>query len=385
MARFGQRRRKRRRLYRIQRRTRPGAAPGTVAVDPHAHATAVDLFGYGPDGYVEEKNVTPERVVECLAAWPITWVNVEGLADAGILRRLADIFRLHPLVREDVVNVHQRPKVEQYDGQLFIVTRMMSLSTEGEEIESEQLSIVFGERFVVTFQDRPGDVLDPVRERIRAGAAIRRSGADYLAYALVDAVVDHYFPLLERYGERLEALEEETIASPDGVTLAKIHQAKRDLLLLRRSAWPQRDALAELSRDSLPLVSASTRVYLRDCYDHSVQVIDLLESFREMASALLEIHVSMLSNRLNEVMKVLTIFSTIFIPLTFVTSLYGMNFDPNASPWNMPELRWAYGYPFVLAVMLAVAVVTFGYIYRKGWVGKTAHVRRDVDRSRDVE
>lgn len=384
MARSGQRRRKRR-LYRIQRRTRPGAAPGTVAVDPHAHATAVDLFGYGPDGYIEEKNVTPERVVACLAAWSITWVNVEGLADAAVLRRLADIFRLHPLVREDVVNVHQRPKVEQYDDQLFIVTRMMSLSAEGEEIESEQLSIVLGEKSVVTFQDRPGDVLDPVRERIRAGAAIRRSGADYLAYALVDAVVDHYFPLLERYGERLEALEVDVIASPDGVTLAKIHQAKRDLLLLRRSAWPQRDALAELSRDSLPLVSASTRVYLRDCYDHSVQVIDLLESFREMASALLEIHVSMLSNRLNEVMKVLTIFSTIFIPLTFITSLYGMNFDPDASPWNMPELRWAYGYPFVLALMLAVAVTTFGYIYRKGWIGRAAHLRSDVDRSRDIE
>jgi magnesium transporter len=375
MARPGQRRRSHRRLYRIQRRTLPGAPPGTVAVDPQAHATSVDLFGYGPDGYVEEKNVTAERVVECLATWPITWVNVEGLADAGMLRRIGDIFRLHPLVREDVVNQHQRPKVEAYDDQLFIITRMLSIREQGEEVESEQLSVVLGEGFVVTFQDRPGDVLDPVRERIRAGMPLRRNGPDHLAYALVDAVVDHYFPVLEVYGERLEALEQEVTAHPDAVTLAKIHQAKRDLLLLRRSAWPQRDALAQLSRDSLSLISPSTRVYLRDCYDHSVQVIDLLESFREMASGLLEIHVSMLSNRLNEVMKVLTIFSTIFIPLTFITSLYGMNFDPDVSPWNMPELRWAYGYPAVLVLMVAVAALTFGYIYRKGWIRKAAQER----------
>jgi len=341
-----------------------------VAVDPLARATVVDLFAYGPDGYVEERNVTPERVVECLATWPITWVNVEGLADAVILRRLAEIFRLHPLVREDVVNLHQRPKVEPYDDQLFVVTRMMSLGVQGDEVESEQLSIVLGASFVVTFQDRPpGDVLDPARERIRAGAPIRRSGPDHLAYALIDAVVDHYFPVLEHYGERLEALEEEVTARPGDDSLRKIHQAKHDLLLLRRAAWAQRDALAELSRDSLPLVSAPTRVYLRDCYDHSVQVIDLLETFREMASALLEIHVSMLSNRLNEVMKVLTIFSTLFIPLTFITSLYGMNFSPAASHWNMPELLWPYGYPFVLGLMLAVAALTFGYIYRKGWIG----------------
>lgn len=382
MGRSGQRRHARRRLYRIQRRTQPGAPPGTVAVDPQAHATAVDLFAYGPDGFVEEKNVTPERVVACLSAWPITWVNVEGLADAGTLKRLADIFRLHPLVREDIVNVHQRPKVEAYDDQLFIVTRMMSIGTQAEEVENEQLSIVLGKNFVITFQDRPGDVLDPVRERIRTGTPLRRSGPDHLAYALVDAVVDHYFPVLESYGERIEALEEEVTVRPDGVTLARIHQIKRDLLLLRRAAWPQRDALAELSRDSQTLISTSTRIYLRDCYDHCVQVIDLLESFREMATGLLEIHVSMLSNRLNEVMKVLTIFSTIFIPLTFITSLYGMNFDPNASAWNMPELRWAYGYPAALALMGAVAALTFGYIYRKGWIGQAARVRPENPLSR---
>ena len=361
-------RRRRRRYYRIQRRTRPGAPPGTVAVDPAAHATVIDLFGYGPNGFVEEKAVTPERVVRCLTEWPVTWVNVEGLGDANTLHRLAEIFSLHPLVREDVVNVHQRPKVEQYGDQLFVVTRMVTLS---EEIESEQLAIVFGSNFVATFQEIPGDVLDPVRERIRGAGQIRRAGPDYLAYALIDAVVDHYFPLLEQYGERIEALEEEVIASTDSAVLAKIHRSKHDLLLLRRSIWPQRDALAELVREPFSQISPATRIYLRDCYDHAVQVLDLLETYRETASALLDVHLSMLSNRMNEVMKVLTIFSAVFSPLMVITGIYGMNFDPDTSPWNMPELRWYYGYPLALASMGLVAGLTLAIVYWKGWFGTT--------------
>jgi magnesium transporter len=339
-----------------------------VAVDPGAHASVVDLFGYGPEGYVEEKAVTPERVVRCLGEWPVTWVNVEGLGDAGTLHRLAEIFSLHPLVREDVVNVHQRAKVEQYGDHLFIVTRMVTLN---EEIESEQLAIVLGNKFVATFQEKPGDVLDPVRERIRGAGPIRHAGPDALAYALIDAVVDHYFPVLERYGERIEELEEEVVSSASNQTvLAKIHQVKHDLLALRRAIWPQRDALSELIREPFAQIAAPTRIYLRDCYDHAVQVIDLLETYREAAGALLEIHVSMLSNRLNEVMKVLTVFSAIFSPLMVITGIYGMNFDPDSSKWNMPELRWVYGYPFALLLMGAVAALTFGYIYRKGWIGR---------------
>ena len=373
VARLRAQRRKRRRYYRIHRRTRPGAPPGTVAVDPGAHASVVDLFGYGPEGYVEEKAVTPERVVRCLSEWPVTWVNVEGLGDAGTLHRLAEIFSLHPLVREDVVNVHQRAKVEQYGDHLFIVTRMVTLN---EEIESEQLAIVLGNKFVATFQEKPGDVLDPVRERIRGAGPIRHAGPDALAYALIDAVVDHYFPVLERYGERIEELEEEVVSSMSNETvLAKIHQTKHDLLALRRAIWPQRDALAELIREPFAQIAAPTRIYLRDCYDHAVQVIDLLETYREAAGALLEIHVSMLSNRLNEVMKVLAIISAIFSPLMVITGIYGMNFDPDSSKWNMPELRWAYGYPYALLLLGAAAAIMFGYIYRKGWIGS-----RNADR-----
>ncbi len=367
-------RRRRRRYYRIQRRTRPGAAPGTVAVDPGAHATVVDLFGYGPDGFVEEKVVTPERVVRCLGEWPVTWVNVEGLGDAATLHKLAEIFGLHPLVREDVVNVHQRAKAEQYGDQLFMVTRMVTMN---EEIESEQLAIVLGTNFVATFQEIPGDVLDPVRERIRGAGQIRRAGPDYLAYALIDAVVDHYFPVLERYGERIEALEEEVIESTDSSVLARIHQSKRELLALRRAIWPQRDALAELVREPFERITPATRVYLRDCYDHAVQVIDLLETYRETTSSLLEIHLSMLSNRMNEVMKVLAVFSAVFSPLMVITGIYGMNFDPDSSPWNMPELRWVYGYPIVLAVMAVVAGLTLGYAFRRGWIGGRRQRGRD--------
>jgi magnesium transporter len=366
VARSRAQRRRRRRYYRIQRRTRPGAAPGTIAVDPGAHSTVIDLFGYGPDGFVEEKAVTPERVVRCLGEWPVTWVNVEGLGDAGTLHKLAEIFALHPLVREDVVNVHQRAKAEQYGDQLFIVTRMVTLN---EDIESEQLGIVLGTHFVATFQEVPGDVLDPVRERIRGAGQIRRAGPDYLAYALIDAVVDHYFPVLERYGERIETLEEEVVETADSAVLTRIHQTKRDLLALRRAIWPQRDALAELAREPFERISPATRVYLRDCYDHAVQVIDLLETYRETTSSLLEIHLSMLSNRMNEVMKVLTVFSAVFSPLMVITGIYGMNFDPDRSPWNMPELRWFYGYPIALASMAVVAAFTLGYVYRRGWIG----------------
>jgi magnesium transporter len=358
---------RRRRYYRIRRRTRPGASPGTFAVDPKAHATVIDVLGYGPDDISRERNVTPDRVAEFLGRWPVTWVDVQGLANAETLRRLFDLFGLHPLVREDIVNVHQRPKVEEYDTHLFVVTRMVTLN---DEIETEQLAIVLGDRFVATFQENPGDVLDPVRERIRTGAPIRKAGPDYLVYSIVDAVVDNYFPVLERYGERIEDLESYVLTAHDDSPLTRIHHAKHDLLTLRRAIWPQRDSLAELARDGHAHVTPGTRVYLRDCYDHCVQIIDLLETYREMAAGMLEVHLSIMNTRLNEVMKVLTIFASLFIPLTFITGLYGMNFDPDVSPWNMPELRWALGYPFALAVMVTTSISIFAFFRRRGWVGR---------------
>lgn len=364
---------RRRRFYRIRRRTRPGAAPGTVAVDPKAHPTVIDVVGYGPEGSAEAKSASLADVSEFLARWPVTWVDVQGLADADALHRLAEAFQLHPLVREDIVNVHQRSKVEEYEGHLFVVTRMVTL--EG-HVETEQLSIVLGRNYVLTFQERPGDVLGPVRDRIRSGAPIRKAGPDHLVYALIDAVVDHYFPVLERFGEMLEDLEDFALEATDNSPLERIHRTKHDLLTLRRAIWPQRDAISELARNGFSLMSPSTHVYLRDCYDHCVQIIDLLETYREAAAGLLEVHLSIINTRLNEVMKVLTIFATLFIPLTFITGIYGMNFDPAVSPWNMPELRWFYGYPFALAVMGAASLAILAFFRRRGWVGG----RRSRDR-----
>jgi magnesium transporter len=369
-------RRRHRRFYHLRRPTKPGAPPGTIEVDPRGHEPIIDVFGFGPDGHFERAGVAPALAKELLAKWPVTWVNIEGLGDAGILRAIADIFRLHPLVLEDVVNTHQRAKVEQYGSQLFVVTRMAMLDEDG-DVETEQLSIVLGSNFVVTFQERPGDTLGPVRERIRNGHALRRAGADFLAYAIIDAVVDNYFPVLESYGERLEQLEEEVIAGPGQESLAKVHKSRRELLLLRRAIWPQRDALAELYREALPQITDATRVYLRDCHDHAVQVMDLVESYREMSAALIEVYISQVSNRLNEIMKVLTIFAAVFSPLTFIAGIWGMNFDPDSSPWNMPELRWAWGYPFALALMAIVGVFTLAWFRHRGWLGASRRRRRE--------
>ena len=354
-----------RRLYPFRRRTKPGAAPGTVAVDPQSPAPVIDVFGYGSDDFVEESHVSVDRIPELLDRWPVTWVNVDGLGDQATIERIGKIFGLHPLAMEDIVNVHQRAKLDEYGEHLFIVARML---TYGDELETEQLSIVLGKGFVVTFQERPGDVLDPVRARIRSGS-IRRTASDYLAYALIDAVVDHYFPLLESYGEHLEKLEETVVSDANDDALASIHRVKHELLEVRRAVWPQREALARLYREPLVLISEETRLYLRDCYDHSVQVIDLLETFREMGGALLDVYLSRASNRLNEVMKVLTIFASVFIPLTFLTGLYGMNFDPDASPLNMPELRWRFGYPYALGLMTATTAATLAFFRHKGWLG----------------
>lgn len=353
---------------RRRRRGKPGVAPGTLTFDPEAQHSAIRVMAYGPEG-VEEREIQDSGELQALLAkWPVTWVNVEGLGDGKTIQRIGEIFKLHALALEDVVNTHQRPKVDQYGDQYFIVTRM--LSGDG-PLESEQLSLFFGERFVLTFQERTGgDCLDPVRERIRLGRGrIRTAGPGYLTYAIVDAVVDHYFPVLERYGERLQELEEQVLADPSKESVLEIQAVRRDLLAIRRAVWPLREAINTLVRDASPLITDETRLFLRDAYDHSIQLIDLLENHRELAAGLMEFYLSSLAQRTNDVMRVLTIIATIFIPLTFIAGVYGMNFDPTVSPWSMPELRWYLGYPFSLVLMLAVAVGLLFFFRRKGWLG----------------
>ncbi len=368
------RRKERRRRH---RRLPPGTAPGTLVVDPGAPRPVVRVMAFGPEGLVEQPVQDLGSITALLERWPVTWVNVDGLGDAETIRRMGQIFGLHSLALEDVVGVHQRAKVEQYAEHLYIVLRQFELN---ERLETDQLSLFLGKRFVVTFQERPGDAFDPVRERLRQNkGGIRERGSDHLAYALVDAVIDAYFPIIEVFGERLERLEDEVILRPSRATISAIHEIRRELLILRRATWPLRETIASCMRDYTAFIGEDTRVYLRDCYDHTFQVMDLLESYRELGAGLMETYLSSLGNRTNEVMKVLTIIATIFIPLTFLAGVYGMNFRPESSPWNMPELAWRYGYPACLLVMALVAGGLLLYFRRKGWLGSGVEVTPESD------
>jgi len=364
------RRRRRSRVERIHHRAPPGAAPGTIIVDPEAMKPAMRIIAYGPDCLVEKKIESVEEIPAFFAAHPeckVRWVNVDGLGDAKVLQRLGEVFQIHRLALEDVVNVHQRPKTEPYSEHIYIVARMIEAVA---ELVPEQVSIFLGKDFVLTFQERPGDCWDRVRERIRhAKGRIRHAGSDYLCYALIDAVIDGYFPPLERYSDQIEQIEARIMDKPDAELVEELYRIKRDLLALRRIAWATREALNGLMRDESGLIVPETRIYLRDLYDHAVQVLDMLETYRELATGQVDLYLSMIGQKTNEVMKVLTMIATIFIPLSFIAGLYGMNFDRDGRPFNMPELEWAFGYPAVLAVMAAIAVFMLFFFRRKGWIG----------------
>ena len=347
---------------------RPGTAPGTLRPieAPGAAPVRVTLIDYGPDSFKEKHIAKIEDVFPFRDSPTVTWINIEGLHDAGLIEKLGKHFGFHPLALEDVLNCGQRPKLEDYGSYHFLV--MKSLYRKTAELNIEQISFFLANNSVITFQEIPGDSFEAVRERIRQGKGqIRRMGPDYLLYALMDALTDEFFPVLETYGERIEELEDAVILHPEPATLNEIHRIKRELLMLRRTAWPEREVINSLQREEAHLIRPETRVFLRDCYDHTIQVIDIIETYRDLASGLLEVYLSSASNRLNEVMKVLTIISTIFIPLSFIAGVYGMNFNTAKSPLNMPELDWFYGYPMSLAIMAAVAGALVLYFRRKGW------------------
>jgi magnesium transporter len=344
-------------------------SPDTLAIAEDAVPTSIVVTDYSPSMarcFVAE---APEALADLMQTDTVTWVDVRGLGDRQTLERIGQTFNLHPLALADIVNVPQRPKLEEFDDYDLTIVQMVVALTEG--FHSEQVSIVIGHHYVLTFQEEPKvDCFEPVRDRIRhAKGTIRHQNADYLAYALLDAIIDGFFPVLEAYGERLEVLEIETAETPTRQTLGKIHKVKRDLLALRRAIWPLRDAINALMREDATLISDSVRPYLRDCYDHAVQAIDLTEIYRELTSGLVDLYLSAVSNRTNAVVNLLTVVSTVFIPLTFIVGVYGMNFDPDASRWNMPELDWPYGYPLVWAIMLAIGGSLLFFFWRKGWLG----------------
>jgi magnesium transporter len=343
--------------------------PGTTSGAGSGHSGKLELIAYGPHDFTQETlNSAADLTQHVDKNLPVTWVNLDGTGDVATVEAIGRMFNLHELAVEDIVNLHQRAKVEEYNNHLFIVLRMAQYRDH--HIQQEQLCIVLGENFVLTFQEAPdGDCLDDVRERIRkAHGHIRNSGPDYLMYSIVDAVVDGYFPILEGLGDSLEELEDAILEKYDKWIPARVLELKRDVLTVRRAVWPAREALNVLIRDDLPHVSANTKVYLRDCYDHVVRIIDLVETQRELCSDLMDLFLSSMSNRMNEVMKVLTTITLLFMPPTLVAGVYGMNFNTQLSPWNMPELNWYYGYAWALGLMLVSAVAVFSWAKARGWL-----------------
>ncbi len=343
----------------------PGARPGEMAIPPGASPPRIHVIDYSADAVVERDVTDVATLAPFRAAETVTWIDVQGIGDETVLRRIGELFAIHPLALADVVNVPQRPKVEVYDGHILFIARCAAIPEgERETVAMEQMSFVLGPRYLISFQERYGDNFDPIRARVRSGAGlIRTLGPDYLLYALLDTLIDGYFPVLEALGETINGLEEEVIARPTPRTLERIHRVRRSLLLMRRTLWPQRDAIAALNREENPLVAAPVHVYLRDCADHSVQILDAVETYREMAVAIMEIYLSIVSNRLNEVMKVLTVMSSVFIPLTFLVGVYGMNFR------HMPELEWRWAYPALWVIIVAVAFGMVVFFRRRGWLG----------------
>ena len=342
-----------------------GLSPGTLIHVGEKKTEQVRLRVMDYDGeHLEERELGAiDEFIPYKDTPTVTWLNMDGLHDVDVIQDLGKKINLHPLVLEDIVNTEQRPKMENFDDYIFIISKMLFYDDEDDQLEIEQFSLVLSANCIVSFQERAGDVFDPIRERLRKGKGrIRGMGADYLMYALLDAVVDHYFIVLEKLGERVESIEEELITDPNPETLQTIHQLKRELLFLRKSVWPLRETISALERGESELIQEKTLVFLRDVYDHTIQVIDTTETYRDMVSGMLDVYLSSVSNKMNEVMKVLTIIATIFIPITFIAGIYGMNFQ------FMPELKWHWGYPLVWIVIVAVAVIMLSYFRRKKWL-----------------
>ncbi len=361
----------------FHRRTSPGAAPGTLVGDPSRPKSKMHAFIYSEASIRECDPQSTADVKGLLTPGSVLWLDIESVGDAKLIAELGEVFRLHHLALEDVVHLHQRSKVEEYDDYLYIVTRMHSPS---EKLHTEQVSMFLGPGWVVTFQDQPGDYFGTVRTRLReAKGRIRRCRADYLAYALIDAIIDGYFPVLEEYGERLDTIEESMERDSRNSPLRELHQVRRDLRELRRILWPHRETINSLLRGHSHIVQPETQVFLRDCYDHTVQLLDVAESLRETCTDLRDLHLSELSQHTNDVTKVLTIIATLFLPMSFIASVYGMNFDPSVSRFNMPELHWWLGYPFALSLMALLDIGLIAFLWRKGWLRRTGPEPDDDD------
>ena len=352
------------RLFKERAKQQIGLSPGTLVHigERKIEKARIRIIDYD-EKRLEESEV--ETIEECFPFKDkptVTWINIDGVHDVDIVEKIGDYFGPHSLVQENIVNTGQRPKLEDFGDHIFVVLKMLDYDNKKGEIEAEQVSLVFGSNFVISFQERAGDIFDPLRERIREGKGrIRKAGADYLAYSLIDSIVDNYFVILEQLGEKIENTEKELETNFTEKTLQIIRALKKEMIFLRKSVWPLREMVSSLERGESPLLQESTGIYFRDVYDHIVQIIDTIDSYRDMLSSMLDVYLSIISNKTNEVMKVLTIFAAIFIPLTFVASIYGANFK------YMPELEWKWGYFVFLLVLISIGISMVVYFRRKKW------------------
>ena len=342
-----------------------GLPPGTLVHvgEEFIEKSKISVIDYDETSCQEKEITNVSDLTPFKDSRTTTWINVDGIHDVTSVEALGELFHLHPLVLEDIVNATQRPKIEDAGDYLFIVLKVLDYNEESDEIALRQLSLVLGPTVLLSFQEREGDLFNPVKERLKGGnVRIRKGGADYLAYSLIDTVVDNYFAILEKLSEKMEVMEEELVKNPGRETLQGIHRMKTDMIYLRRSIWPLREVVNTLGRGESALIKDSTLPYLRDVYDHTIHAIDTLETFRDIVSGMLDIYLSSVSYKLNEIMKVLTIIATIFIPLTFLSGWYGMNFK------DMPELAWRWGYPMVIGIALTMATTMLIYFWRKNWL-----------------
>lgn len=342
-----------------------GLPPGSIVHigNKRMKKVKITIIDYDEEHF---KKKDAESIKECLPykdKSTITWINVDGVHETKVIEEIGKYFNLHPLILEDIVDTDQRPKIKDFVNYIFIILKMLYYDKNDNEMKVEQVSLILGKNYVISFQEREGDVFNSIRERIRNNIGrMRKAGADYLVYTLIDAIVDNYFIIIEKLGEKIENLEDKVISQPKTANLRVIHKLRRDLIFLRKSVWPLREVISILQRGESSLILESTNVYFRDVYDHTIQVIDTIETLRDIISGMLDIYLSSASNRMNEIMKMLTIIATIFIPLTFITGIYGMNFR------YMPEIKWVWGYPIVLLGMLIIGIVMVIYFKRKKWM-----------------
>jgi len=342
-----------------------GLPPGTPVYvgERKDEKVKISIIDYDETQYQEKEAKTIEECFPFKDSPTVTWINIDGIHEVSIIEKIGKHFDLHPLIMEDIVNTEQRPKMEDFGHYLYVVLRMLYFDDEAHEVKGEQVSLILGQNVVISFQEKEGDIFNPIRERVRNNKGrIRKMGADYLAYSLLDTIVDNYFTILEKLGDRIEEMEERLVTDPRPETLQEIHKLKREMIFLRKSVWPLREVINGLERGESSLVHKTSRIYLRDVYDHTIQVIDTVETFRDMLSGMHDTYLSSISNRMNEIMKVLTIIATIFIPLTFIAGVYGMNFK------FMPELEWRWAYFGVWLVIVIVAACMVIFFRKKKWL-----------------